>query len=154
MWEQSLGKIPWKRAWHPSSVFLPGESRGLVTCSPQGRKELDMKEEAQHTCTYNANQESNFVFCIQLASCPRTVFTRPFFANKFVLCIRFPDSFIYPTGLLICSLHSHHIALISVAFYNILFSILNHAFLQHAFQHTKSTFSMLIPVQCFSSKLH
>ena len=23
-----VGKIPWKRAWHPTLVFLPGESHG------------------------------------------------------------------------------------------------------------------------------
>ena len=37
-------KIPWRRAWQPTPVFLPGESHGqrsLVGCSPWGRKELD-----------------------------------------------------------------------------------------------------------------
>ena len=32
-----VGKIPWRRAWHPTPVFLPGESHGhrsLVGCSP------------------------------------------------------------------------------------------------------------------------
>ena len=36
-WIQSLGKIPWRRAWHPTPVFLPGESHGqrsLVGYSP------------------------------------------------------------------------------------------------------------------------
>ena len=23
-----IGKIPWRRAWQPTAVFLPGESRG------------------------------------------------------------------------------------------------------------------------------
>ena len=39
-----LGKIPQRREWPPTPVFLPGEShgqRGLVGCSPRGRKELD-----------------------------------------------------------------------------------------------------------------
>ena len=38
-------KIPWRRAWQPTPVFLPGESHGqrrLVGYSPQGRKELCM----------------------------------------------------------------------------------------------------------------
>ena len=42
-----LGKIPWRRAWKPTPVFMPGESHGqmsLVGYSPQGRKELDMTE--------------------------------------------------------------------------------------------------------------
>ena len=37
-------KIPWRRKWQPTPVFLPGEYRGLrslVGYSPQGRKELD-----------------------------------------------------------------------------------------------------------------
>ena len=32
-----VGKIPWRRAWQPTPVFLPGESRGqrkLVGYSP------------------------------------------------------------------------------------------------------------------------
>ena len=42
-----VGKIPWRRKWQPTPVFLPGESHGwrsLVGCSPQGRKESDMTE--------------------------------------------------------------------------------------------------------------
>ena len=44
-----VGKIPWKGKWHPTPVFLPGEShgqRGLVGCSPWGCKESDMTEHA------------------------------------------------------------------------------------------------------------
>jgi len=39
--------IPWKRAWQPTPVFLPGESHGqrsLVGYGPQGCKELDPTE--------------------------------------------------------------------------------------------------------------
>ena len=39
-----VGKIPWRRKWQPSPVFLPGASRGqrsLGGYSPQGCKELD-----------------------------------------------------------------------------------------------------------------
>ena len=42
-------KIPWKRKWQPTPVFLPGKSheqRNLVGYSPQGCKELDMTEAA------------------------------------------------------------------------------------------------------------
>ena len=44
-----VGKIPWRRAWQLTSVFLPGESHGqssLVGYSPQGGKELDMTQAA------------------------------------------------------------------------------------------------------------
>ena len=42
-----VGKMPWRRAWQPTPVFLPGESHGqrsLVGCSPWGREESDMTE--------------------------------------------------------------------------------------------------------------
>ena len=42
-----VGKIPWRRAWQPTLVFLFGESHGqgsLVGYSPWGHKELDMTE--------------------------------------------------------------------------------------------------------------
>ena len=40
-------KIPWRREWQPTPVFLPGESHGqrsLVGYSPWGCKELDTNE--------------------------------------------------------------------------------------------------------------
>ena len=42
-----VGKIPWRRAWQPTPVFLPGESHGqrsLVGYSPWGCKESDTTE--------------------------------------------------------------------------------------------------------------
>ena len=42
-----VGKIPWRREWQPTLVFLPGEfhgQRSLVGYSPWGRKESDMTE--------------------------------------------------------------------------------------------------------------
>ena len=42
-----VGKIPWRRAWQPTPVFLPGESHGrrsLVGYSPWDCKELDTTE--------------------------------------------------------------------------------------------------------------
>ena len=38
----------WRRKWHPTPVFLPGESQGwgsLVGCSPWGLEELDTTEQ-------------------------------------------------------------------------------------------------------------
>ena len=40
-------KIPWRRKWQPTPVFLPGESHGqrsLAGYSPWGRKESDTTE--------------------------------------------------------------------------------------------------------------
>ena len=42
-----VGKIPWRRKWQPTPVFLPGEShrqRNLVGYNPWGPKELDTTE--------------------------------------------------------------------------------------------------------------
>ena len=49
------GRFPWRRAWHPTPVFLPGESdgqRSLAGYSPQRLKELDMTEVTQHARTW------------------------------------------------------------------------------------------------------
>ena len=42
-----IGKIPWKRKWQPTPVFLPGKSHGwrsLLGYSPWGRKESETTE--------------------------------------------------------------------------------------------------------------
>ena len=42
-----MGKIPWRREWFPTPVFLPAEvhgQRGLAGYSPWGHKELDVSE--------------------------------------------------------------------------------------------------------------
>ena len=49
-----VGKIPWRRKWQPTPVFLPVKphrQRRLVGYSPQGYKESDMTE---HTYTHVA----------------------------------------------------------------------------------------------------
>ena len=46
-------KIPWRREWQPTPIFLPGESHGqrsLVGYRPQGCKESDMTELLTHIC--------------------------------------------------------------------------------------------------------
>ena len=42
-----MGKIPWRKAWQPIPVFLPGESQGQTSLAgyiPWGRKESDTTE--------------------------------------------------------------------------------------------------------------
>ena len=49
-----VGKIPWKREWQPSPVFLPRDfhgQRSLVGYSPWGCEELDMTEWLTHKLT-------------------------------------------------------------------------------------------------------
>ena len=43
-----MGKIPWRREWPPTPVFLPGEfhgQRSLVGYSPWGCRESNMTEQ-------------------------------------------------------------------------------------------------------------
>ena len=54
-----VGKIPWRRGWLPTPVFLPGESHGqrsLVGYSPWGRKESDMTERLDRERVRNGNE--------------------------------------------------------------------------------------------------
>jgi len=57
LWVRSLGReVPWRRAWQPTSVFLPGESHGqrsLAGYSSKGRKELHTTEVTSHTCMHD-----------------------------------------------------------------------------------------------------
>ena len=50
-----VGKIPWRRAWQPTPVSLPGEFRGqrsLAGFSPWGRNESDTTEALMHPCFF------------------------------------------------------------------------------------------------------
>ena len=50
-----VGKIPWRREYLPTPVFLPGKSHGqrsLVGYSPWVRKELDTTERLTHSHTH------------------------------------------------------------------------------------------------------
>ena len=59
-----VGKIPWRRVWQPTPVFLPGESHGqrsLVGYSPRVHKGSDTTEATQrarpHELMWNESQE-------------------------------------------------------------------------------------------------
>ena len=46
-WVPWVGKIPWRRAWQVTPVFLPRDPHGqrsLAGYSPWGREESDMTE--------------------------------------------------------------------------------------------------------------
>ena len=50
-----VGKMPCRREWLPTPVFLPGKSHGqrsLVGCNPWRHKELDTTEGLTHTHTH------------------------------------------------------------------------------------------------------
>ena len=46
-------KSPWRRAWQPTPVFLPGKpygQRSLAGYNPKGHKESDTTEAIEHAC--------------------------------------------------------------------------------------------------------
>ena len=46
-----VGKVPWRRKWQPTPVFLPGESHGqrsLAVYSLWGHRESDTTEVTEH----------------------------------------------------------------------------------------------------------
>ena len=58
--EPRIKKNPWRRAWQPTSVFLPGESHGqrsLPGYRPQVHKKLDMAEVTKHACNACTGQK-------------------------------------------------------------------------------------------------
>ena len=62
-----VGKIPWRRAWQPIPVFLPGKSHGqrnLVNYSSWGCKELNTTEQLTHT--FILKMKSIMPFCFLL----------------------------------------------------------------------------------------
>ena len=49
-----VGKIPWRRKWQSSPVFLPGKSHGqrsLAGYSPRGRKRVGRDSATEPACT-------------------------------------------------------------------------------------------------------
>ena len=47
-----IGKIPWKRKWQPTPVFLPGESHRQRSYSPWGLKKSHTTEQTQFSQNY------------------------------------------------------------------------------------------------------
>jgi len=67
MWETWVapwvGKIPWRREWQPTPVFLPGESQGqrsLTGCSSWDHKESDTENKPVVT---KGERKENLTVC-------------------------------------------------------------------------------------------
>ena len=59
MFQPWVGKIPWRRKWQPTPLFLPGEfhgQRSLAGYNPWGHKESDT---AEHACLWKKHLEEN-----------------------------------------------------------------------------------------------
>ena len=74
-----VGKIPWRRAWQPTPVFVPGESkerRWLAGYSPWGHKESDTTEVTWHW------------YCLRIVILlERDVNISPIYGVLLVLCV-------------------------------------------------------------------
>ena len=69
-------KIPWRRKWQPTPVFLPGKShreRNLVGYSPWGRKESDTTERLTLPLLLQASRKHNKLFISTLCWCMNSV---------------------------------------------------------------------------------
>ena len=100
-----VGKIPWRRAWQPTPVFLPGESleqRSLVGYCPIGSHRVEHNSSNlahMHACTcmYRCIWEKLWVYIVfmwpiyQLSSCaPSIAFSFfKFFWKNWVLRLEF-----------------------------------------------------------------
>ena len=72
MFDLWVGKIPWRRKWQPTPVFLPGKTHGqrsLAGYSPWGCKDLDMIEQLNththtHTLSYRTEGRYSIILTI------------------------------------------------------------------------------------------
>ena len=67
-----FGKIPWRRKWQPTPVFLPGESHGqrsLVGCSTWGCKESDMTERLHFHFHFQVTQQRGLMEIFGIPRC-------------------------------------------------------------------------------------
>ena len=75
--DPSVGKIPWRREWQPTPVFLPEKSHGqrnLVGYSPWGHKESDMTQQLNNNRNLLSSNSSWLLItsnqnCYQTFSC-------------------------------------------------------------------------------------
>ena len=75
-----VGKIPWKRKWQPTPVFLPGKShqqRSLEGYSPWGHKE---SEASEHTHTALRHTVDPWTTWVELFI---SVYTQNVFTSKY-----------------------------------------------------------------------
>ena len=75
-------KMPWRRKWQPTAVFLLGKSHGqrsLAGYNPCGCKESDMKQQQQQKISKNTRY-----YLVQLVPAVRVIC--PFLIVNLILC--------------------------------------------------------------------
>ena len=72
MWETGfnswVGKIPWRRDWLPTPVFLPGKPHGqrsLAGCSTWGHRESDSTERLTLSILHTRNHPKHWKYSIE-----------------------------------------------------------------------------------------
>ena len=99
-----VGKIPWRRKWQLTRVFLPGKFHGhrsLVGCSLWGLKELDTAEHTHMPRCFcqsllklmsikSVMPSSHLILCCPLLLLPSSLPNIRVFSNESVLHIRWP----------------------------------------------------------------
>ena len=99
-----VGKIPWRREWLSTPVFLPGEfhgQRNLEGYSLWGCTESDTTEATYHTCHYYSQL---LYYCGLLIF---SFFALHLFLVPFLVCFSLPsksESFLYTLQPLFCHL--------------------------------------------------
>ena len=76
-------KIPWRRSWQPTPVFLLGESygqRSLTGYGPQGLKESDVTEATWHTHVFSLSASAALAGPIEVEF--PSAHPRPFFSGQ------------------------------------------------------------------------
>ena len=59
-----VGRLPWRREWQPTPVFLPGEFhgwRGLMVYSPWNHRKSDMTETNTSNSTWGKRTFPNII---------------------------------------------------------------------------------------------
>ena len=89
-------KIPWRRKWQPTPIFLPGESHGqrsLAVYSPWGHKELGITERLTLSLSLSLTLRSALEFLLYLAteliitgSCTKSTFCRTSQSIREMVC--------------------------------------------------------------------
>ena len=64
VWETWVGKIPWRRAWQPTPIFLPGESPW--TEEPGGLQSMGLTKIQLSNCTSFPLLNCNILFHINI----------------------------------------------------------------------------------------
>ena len=94
--DPGVWKIPWRRKWQPTPIFLPGESHGqrsLAVYSPWGRKELGITERLTLSLSLSLTLRSALEFLhypatelIIAGSCIKSTFCRTSRSIREMVC--------------------------------------------------------------------